>query len=56
MSGTYQQNKNSIYNWNLKNREKKLEYDRVYKRRCKMWKDISQKFRLILLEDLMQNI
>ncbi len=54
MSGTYQQNKISIYNWNAKNLEKKREINRGccarYKAKKREWKNVCQIFNLILLD------
>ena len=50
MSGTYQQNKISIYNWNAKNLERKNQINRDSYRRRTDWKNVCKMFRFILLE------
>ena len=51
MSGTYLQNKKSIYNWREKNKEKWNEYKRKNWKQNSIWKKISREFMNILLDD-----
>ncbi len=54
MSGTYQQNKKSIYNWCAKNMDKKREINRGccarYHAKKRAWKNVCQVFNSILLD------
>jgi len=51
MSGTYSQNKKSIYNWREKNKEKWNQYRRLNYKQNAIWKKISREFLNILLDD-----
>ncbi len=54
MSGTYKQNKLSIYNWNAKNYERNREINKAcvnrYRAKKMAWKNIIKVFNSILLE------
>ena len=54
MSGTYKQNKISIYNWCAKNYERNREINRAcvnrYQAKKRAWKNIIKVFNSILLE------
>ena len=50
MSGTYLQNKKSIYNWREKNKDKWNEYRRNLWKQNSIWKKISREFMNILLD------
>jgi len=51
MTGSYQNNKTSIYNWNEKNKEKKKVLDAMYSKRHWEWKKVCRVFRLILIDE-----
>ena len=51
MTGTYHQNKKSIYNWIAKNKVKYNEYRRIKQQHWRAWKKISREFMNILLDD-----
>lgn len=46
MHGTYLQNKQSLYNWVEKNRDRHNEYVRNWKR----WKKVKHEFLMILID------
>ena len=50
MSGSYESNKISIYNWRNKNREKWNEYRSAYLKKKRIWLQISLIFLNILLD------
>jgi hypothetical protein len=49
MSGSYINNKKSIYNYRAKNLDKYNEYNRIYKIKMRIWKKIQLEFFNILI-------
>lgn len=51
MTGSYQNNKVSIYNWKAKNIDRNKEIMLKHSRKQNEWRKVSRRYRLILIDE-----